>query len=145
MDFDDDKISQEATEIGSDELHSDDNLHLPIGANPLVRLHAVRAWLTRRQKMTNIEIGEVALELQQLQRASQVRPDYADANYWLARNRCSTYKRGFNRHSSAWKRTRTRRPIRRVRGPYNRWRTPLGRILFDAGRTGAKQLTSWRK
>jgi hypothetical protein len=67
MDFDDDNISQEATEIGSDELLSDDDLHLPIGANPLVRLHAVRAWLTRRRKVTNIEIGEVALELQQLQ------------------------------------------------------------------------------
>ena len=67
MDFDDDNISQEATEVGSDELLSDDNLHLPAGANPLVRLHAVRAWLRRRQKVTNIEIGEAALELQQLQ------------------------------------------------------------------------------
>ncbi len=66
MDFDDD-IFEEATETGSDELLSDDNLHLPEGANPLVRLHAVRAWLRRRQKMTNIEIGEAALELQQLQ------------------------------------------------------------------------------
>lgn len=66
MDFDED-IPEEATEVGSDELLSDDNLHLPEGANPLVRIHAVRAWLTRRQKMTNIEIGEVALELQQFQ------------------------------------------------------------------------------
>jgi hypothetical protein len=66
MDFDDD-VPEEVTEVGSDELLSDDNLHLPESANPLVRLHAVRAWLTRRQKMTNLEIGEAALELQQLQ------------------------------------------------------------------------------
>src|SRR6266852_5670813 len=66
MDFDSD-IPEEATEVGSDELLSDDDLHLPGGANPLVRLHAVRAWLTRSQKVTNIEIGEAALELQQLQ------------------------------------------------------------------------------
>ena len=67
MDSDDNDISEETTETGSDELLSDDNLHLPEGANPLVRLHAVRAWLRRRQKMTNIETGEAALELQQLQ------------------------------------------------------------------------------
>jgi hypothetical protein len=66
MDFDDD-TPEEVTEVGSDELLSDDNLHLPESANPLVRLHAVRSWLTRRQKLTNIEIGEAALELQQLQ------------------------------------------------------------------------------
>jgi hypothetical protein len=66
MDFDDD-LPEATTEVGSDELLSDDNLHLPEEANPLVRLHAVRAWLTRRQKVTNIEIGEAALELQQLQ------------------------------------------------------------------------------
>src|SRR6266567_4588242 len=67
MDFDDNDISEEVTEAGSDELLSDDKLHLPAGANPLVRLHAVRAWLTRRQKVTNIEIGDAALEIQQLQ------------------------------------------------------------------------------
>jgi hypothetical protein len=66
MDFDDD-IPEVVTEVGSDELLSDDDLRLPEGANPLVRLHAVRAWLTRRQKMANLEIGEAALELQQLQ------------------------------------------------------------------------------
>jgi hypothetical protein len=64
MDFDD-NIPEEVTEVGSDELLSDDDLHLPEGANPLVRLHAVRAWLTRRQKMTNSEIGEAALQLLQ--------------------------------------------------------------------------------
>jgi hypothetical protein len=67
MDFDDDGISEEVTEAGSDELLSDDNLRLPAAANPLVRLHAVLAWFTRRQKVTNIEIGEAALELQELQ------------------------------------------------------------------------------
>jgi hypothetical protein len=66
MDFDD-HTPEEVTEVGSDELLSDDDLRLPEEANPLVRLHAVRAWLTRRQKMTNLEIGEAALELQQLQ------------------------------------------------------------------------------
>jgi Fe2+ transport system protein B len=66
MDFDDD-TPEEVTEVGSDELLSDDDLRLPEGANPLVRLHAVRSWLTRRQKLTNIEIGEAALELQHLQ------------------------------------------------------------------------------
>ncbi len=66
MDFND-NIPEEATETGSDELLSDDHLHLPEGANPLVRLHAVRAWLTRRPKMTNREIGQAALDLQQLQ------------------------------------------------------------------------------
>lgn len=66
MDFDD-HTPEEVTEVGNDELLSDDDLRLPEGANPLVRLHAIRAWLTRRQKMTNIEIGEAALELQQLQ------------------------------------------------------------------------------
>jgi hypothetical protein len=66
MTFDDD-IPEEVTEEGSDELLSDDNLRLPEGANPLVRLHAIRAWLTRRQKMTTIEIGEAVLELQKLQ------------------------------------------------------------------------------
>ena len=65
MDFDD--VPEEVTEVGSDELLSDDDLRLPEGANPLVRLHAVRAWLTRRQKLTNIEIGEAVLELQHLQ------------------------------------------------------------------------------
>ncbi len=66
MDFDD-HTPEEMTEVGSDELLSDDDLRLPEGANPLVRLHAIRAWLTRRQKMANLEIGKAALELQQLQ------------------------------------------------------------------------------
>ncbi|HVB23817.1 MAG TPA: hypothetical protein VNG51_17910 [Ktedonobacteraceae bacterium] len=64
MDFDDETFNSPA-EIGSDELLSDDNLRLPEGANILVRVHAVRAWLARRQQETRIEIGETALALQE--------------------------------------------------------------------------------
>ena len=64
MNFDDEFL-EETTEIGSDDLLADDNLRLPDSANPLVRLHAVRAWLARRQKETGSEIGEAALALQQ--------------------------------------------------------------------------------
>ncbi len=62
---DDEEMFDEATETGSDELLSADNLRLPDSANALVRLHAIRAWLTRRQVETNIEIGEAALALQE--------------------------------------------------------------------------------
>lgn len=65
MGFDDD-FAEEETETGSDELLSDDNLRLPESASPLVRLHAIRAWLGRRQYETRIEIGEAALTLQRL-------------------------------------------------------------------------------
>src|SRR5690349_4960098 len=65
MSFDDD-FAEEETETGSDELLSDDNLRLPEGASPLVRLHAIRAWLARRQYEMRIEIGESALALQRL-------------------------------------------------------------------------------
>jgi len=64
MDFDNETPGT-STEIGSDELLSDDNLRLPETANILVRTHAVRAWLTRRCKVTAVEIGEAALALQQ--------------------------------------------------------------------------------
>src|SRR6266581_4244361 len=64
MDFDNETPGT-STEIGSDELLSDDNLRLPESANILVRTHAVRAWLTRRCKETALEIGEAALALQQ--------------------------------------------------------------------------------
>ncbi len=60
-----DEFPDESPEIGSDELLSDDNLRLPESANTLVRLHAVRAWLTRREVETSVEIGEAALALQQ--------------------------------------------------------------------------------
>jgi hypothetical protein len=70
MNFDD-EFPDESTEIGSDELLADDNLRLPDSANTLVRLHAIRAWLKRRQKETSMEIGDTALALQQ---ASQDEP-----------------------------------------------------------------------
>jgi hypothetical protein len=69
MDFDD-ELSQEEHEKGSDELLSDDNLRLPDSANPLVRLHAMRAWLARRQKETRLDLGMIALDLQPLQQES---------------------------------------------------------------------------
>ena len=62
----DDELPDESTETGSDELLSDDNLRLPESASPLVRLHALRAWLVRRQKETTLEIGEAALTLQHI-------------------------------------------------------------------------------
>lgn len=53
-------------QIGSDELLSDENLRLPESANILVRLHAVRAWLSRRRDEATIEVGEAALALQEV-------------------------------------------------------------------------------
>ena len=73
MDFDDER-SEEIEETGSDELLSDDNLRLPDGANALVRLHAVRAWLTRRRKEATIEIGEAALALQEVMQEESTEP-----------------------------------------------------------------------
>src|SRR5947199_769942 len=63
-------------EIGSDELLSDENLRLPESANILVRLHAVRAWLSRRHDEATIEVGEAALALQELMQedAVEVKP-----------------------------------------------------------------------
>ncbi len=59
-------------EIGSDELLSDENLHLPDSANILVRLHAVRAWLSRRRDEATIEVGEAALALQEMMQEEAV-------------------------------------------------------------------------
>ena len=59
MDNDDD-FADTSIEIGSDELLSDDDLHLPESANILVRTHAVRAWLARRREESAIEVGEAA-------------------------------------------------------------------------------------
>lgn len=70
MHFDDDFLNNtesEEIETGSDDLLSDDRLRLPDEANPLVRLHAVRSWLTRRQRESSIEIGEAAVALQEAQ------------------------------------------------------------------------------
>ncbi len=61
----DDNFFEETMETGSDDLLADDDLRLPDSANTLVRVHAVRAWLARRQKETSMEIGEAALSLQQ--------------------------------------------------------------------------------
>ena len=63
-------------ELGSDELLSDENLRLPEGANILVRLHAVRAWLARRRDEATIEVGEAAIELQEMmqEEAVETRP-----------------------------------------------------------------------
>ncbi len=64
MDSDKD-MPEDSTQIGSDELLSEDNLRLPDSASVLVRLHAVRAWLARRRDEATIEVGEAALKLQQ--------------------------------------------------------------------------------
>jgi hypothetical protein len=64
MDYDN-EIPDASTEIGSDELLSDEQLRLPESANILVRTHAVRAWLARRREETAMEIGEAALIVQQ--------------------------------------------------------------------------------
>ncbi len=64
VDFDDDE-NNEITEIGSDDLLSDDNLRLPESANILVRIHAVRAWLNRRRDETLLEVGETEIALQE--------------------------------------------------------------------------------
>ncbi|HTK08057.1 MAG TPA: hypothetical protein VL485_12870 [Ktedonobacteraceae bacterium] len=66
MGFSEDDFN-EGNESGSDDLLSDDFLRLPEHANILVRIHAVRAWLTRRLKETEIEVGEATLALQELQ------------------------------------------------------------------------------
>lgn len=69
-DNDDDISSIE--EIGSDELLASDDLRLPEGANILIRLHALRAWLNRRQVEVGLEVGAAALDLQEaMQEASQ--------------------------------------------------------------------------
>src|SRR5689334_15189980 len=106
MNFDDDELIEESTDTGSDELLSDDNLRLPEDANPLVRLHAVRAWLARRQKETEQQIGLAALDLQQLQQldgettrlrrrehqAHQARLDHALQTLQEAQQRLQTYE-----------------------------------------------------
>jgi hypothetical protein len=62
-----DEIPDESSETGSDELLSEDNLRLPESANILVRVHAVLAWLTRRQHEAAIQVGEAALHLQEME------------------------------------------------------------------------------
>jgi hypothetical protein len=74
MDRDDENLEDQLELRGSDELLSDDSLRLPDDANPLVRLHAMRAWLTRRQKEATLAMGEAALALQDLQPADAAVP-----------------------------------------------------------------------
>jgi hypothetical protein len=69
--FSDDHESAD-DELGSDELLSDENLRLPESANILVRLHAVRAWLSRRHDEATIEVGEAALALQELMQGDAI-------------------------------------------------------------------------
>ena len=66
MNFDNDSFgTNDEDEIGSDELLSDDSLRLPEGANILVRVHAVRAWLNRRRQEAVHAVGDAALILQE--------------------------------------------------------------------------------
>src|SRR5260370_30793226 len=73
--FSDDHESKN-DEIGSDELLSDENLRLPESANILVRLHAVRAWLSRGHDEAVIEVGEAGIALQEMmqEEAVETRP-----------------------------------------------------------------------
>ena len=76
MDIDNNLPPFQNEETGSDELLSDENLRLPEGANILVRVHAVRAWLSRRRDEATIEVGEAAIALQEMmqEEAVEVRP-----------------------------------------------------------------------
>ena len=72
VDFNDEIFdSNDEDEIGSDELLSDDSLRLPAGANILVRVHAVRAWLSRRRAEAVHAVGDAALVLQEAMQRSQ--------------------------------------------------------------------------
>lgn len=73
-DENDDLAAEEET--GSDELLAVDELRLPAGANILVRLHALRAWLARRYRETELEVGSAALDLQEAmsEMENEVRP-----------------------------------------------------------------------
>lgn len=66
--YDDDDNFSPTEETGSDELLAADNLRLPADANILVRLHALRAWLTRRSTEGERDIGSAALDLQAVAR-----------------------------------------------------------------------------
>ena len=72
MNYDnDDDFSPSAEEIGSDELLADDNLRLPAEANILVRLHAMRAGLSRRYTDSGLAVGTAALDVQDVARATE--------------------------------------------------------------------------
>jgi hypothetical protein len=63
--YPDDERESEAEELepGSDEVLAQDDLQLPEGASVLVQLHAVRAWLKRRQEEARLALGNAALLL----------------------------------------------------------------------------------
>ncbi len=65
-------ISPSEGESGSDNLLAADNLRLPAGANILVRLHAMRAWLRRRVRESELEVGRAALDLQDIARTTEI-------------------------------------------------------------------------
>lgn len=71
---DDEHLAEVA--FGSDELLASDELRLPASANMLVRLHALRAWLSRRSNEAEREIGIAALALQQAmsEPVAEIRP-----------------------------------------------------------------------
>lgn len=73
---DDDLENAPQEEHGSDELLASDDLRLPEGASILVRLHALRAWLKRRQAEAELEVGLAVLDLQEAMRRteSETRP-----------------------------------------------------------------------
>lgn len=60
----DDGEEGETKQVGSDELLADENLRLPEDASILVRVHAVRAWLARRLRESELAVGEAALAMQ---------------------------------------------------------------------------------
>jgi hypothetical protein len=63
----------EHEESGSDELLAADELRLPEGANLLVRLHALRAWLERRRTESDQQIGRAVLAVQTAMSDQQMR------------------------------------------------------------------------
>jgi hypothetical protein len=71
MNYENDDDFNAAEEVGSDELLAADDLRLPADANVLVRLHALRAWLSRRSDESGLEVGAAALELQMAARAAE--------------------------------------------------------------------------
>ncbi|GCE46971.1 hypothetical protein EI42_00496 [Thermosporothrix hazakensis] len=69
-----DEFDETEPEEGSDNLLADDQLRLPENANILVRIHAVRAWLDRRQREIKLAIGQSALKMQYIMEEEDERP-----------------------------------------------------------------------
>lgn len=64
----------ENEEHEEDDLLAAEELRLPEGANTLVRLHALRAWLERRRTASELEIGTAALAMQAATSEPERRP-----------------------------------------------------------------------